>query len=57
MSKLKAYVNIQNVYTFSNYSGIDPEIGSYKQNAGLSNVDMGRYTSSRIYTLGVNLSF
>ncbi len=57
MSNLKAYVNIQNVYTFSNYSGLDPEIGSYNQNAGLSNVDMGRYPSPRIYTFGVNLSF
>ena len=57
MSKCKFYLNAQNVYTFTNYSGLDPEIGSYNQQAGLSNVDMGRYPSPRIYTLGANITF
>ncbi len=56
-SKCKLYLNAQNVYTFTNYSGLDPEIGSYNQNAGLSNVDMGRYPSPRIFTLGANITF
>lgn len=53
----KLYFNVQNVYTFTNYSGLDPEIGSYNQQAGLSNVDMGRYPSPRVYTLGANVTF
>jgi TonB-linked SusC/RagA family outer membrane protein len=53
----KLYVNAQNVYTFTNYSGLDPEIGSYNQQAGLSNVDMGRYPSPRVYTFGANVTF
>lgn len=57
MENLKVYFNCQNVYTFSNYSGLDPEIGSYNQQAGLTNVDMGRYPSPRIYTFGANISF
>jgi TonB-linked SusC/RagA family outer membrane protein len=57
MSRCKIYFNAQNVYTFTNYSGLDPEIGSYNQQAGLSNVDMGRYPSPRIYTLGANITF
>ncbi|PTN10138.1 TonB-dependent receptor [Mangrovibacterium marinum] len=57
MSRCKLYLNAQNVYTFTNYSGLDPEIGSYNQQAGLSNVDMGRYPSPRIYTLGANITF
>jgi len=57
MVNCKVYFNAQNVYTFTGYSGLDPEIGSYNQNAGLSNVDMGRYPSPRIYTFGANITF
>lgn len=53
----KVYFNAQNVYTFTGYSGLDPEIGSYNQRAGLSNVDMGRYPSPRVFTLGANITF
>lgn len=53
----KLYFNVQNVYTFSSYSGLDPEIGSYNQQAGLSNVDMGRYPLPRVFTLGANVTF
>ncbi|WP_255495253.1 SusC/RagA family TonB-linked outer membrane protein [Dysgonomonas sp. 521] len=53
----KLYFNAQNVYTFTGYSGLDPEIGSYNQQAGLSNVDMGRYPTPRVFTLGANITF
>lgn len=57
MVNCKLYFNAQNVYTFTGYSGLDPEIGSYNQQVGLSNVDMGRYPSPRVYTLGANITF
>ena len=57
MANCKLYFNAQNVYTFTGYSGLDPEIGSYNQQVGLSNVDMGRYPSPRVYTLGANITF
>ncbi|MEG1904566.1 MAG: TonB-dependent receptor, partial [Bacteroidales bacterium] len=57
MENCRLYFNVQNVYTFTNYSGLDPEIGSYNQDARLSNVDMGRYPAPRVYTLGVNITF
>jgi TonB-linked SusC/RagA family outer membrane protein len=57
MANCKVYFNAQNVYTFTGYSGLDPEIGSYNQQAGLSNVDMGRYPSPRIFTFGANITF
>ena len=53
----KLYFNAQNVWTFSKYSGYDPEIGSYNQQAGMQNIDMGRYPSPRTFTFGVNLTF
>ena len=57
VANCRLYVNAQNVYTFTNYSGLDPEIGSYNQQAGLSNVDMGRYPSPRVFTMGANITF
>lgn len=57
MTACKLYFNAQNVWTFTKYSGYDPEIGSYNQQAGMQNIDMGRYPSPRTFTFGVNLTF
>ena len=57
INSLKLYFNAQNVYTFTKYSGYDPEIGAYNQQAGMANIDMGRYPSPRVFTFGVNLTF
>ena len=57
MTACKLYFNAQNVFTFTKYSGYDPEIGSYNQQAGMQNIDMGRYPSPRTFTFGVNLTF
>lgn len=53
----KIYANIQNAFTFTRYSGYDPEIGAFNQDARMQNIDMGRYPSPRVYTLGINLDF
>lgn len=57
LSRLKAYVSVQNLYTFTNYSGLDPEIGSTNQNVFLTNVDLGRYPIPRTITFGINAEF
>lgn len=57
MTSCKIYFNAQNVWTFTKYSGYDPEIGSYNQQAGMQNIDMGRYPSPRSFTFGLNLVF
>ncbi|GHA47139.1 SusC/RagA family TonB-linked outer membrane protein [Salinimicrobium marinum] len=54
---VKLYTNLQNVYTFTKYSGFDPEVGSINQDALLTGIDNGRYPSPRIYTLGLNVNF
>ena len=54
---MKAYTNLQNVYTFTNYSGYDPEVGAINQDALLTGIDNGRYPSPRIYTVGLNVNF
>ena len=57
ISRLRVYTNIQNLYTFTKYSGYDPEIGAYDQDPLLQGVDNGRYPLPRIYTFGVTLEF
>jgi TonB-linked SusC/RagA family outer membrane protein len=53
---MRFYVNFQNLYTFTNYSGYDPEVGLYKNRLLLNGYDNGRYPSPRIYTFGLNLT-
>lgn len=57
ISRAQIYGNVQNVATFTKYKGLDPQIGSFNQSALMMNVDMGRYPSPRVFTLGVNVDF
>ena len=57
LQKLKVYTNVQNLYTFTNYTGFDPEIGAFNQNPLLQGVDNGRYPLPRVYTFGINVDF
>ena len=47
IERLKVYINAQNLATFTDYSGYDPEIGAFQPGSlYLQNVDMGRYPSA-----------
>ena len=51
-SRLRIYAAAENLFTITNYSGLDPEIGL--NNNGL---DGGQYPISKTITLGLNLAF
>ncbi|MCR5243565.1 MAG: TonB-dependent receptor [Bacteroidales bacterium] len=59
VENLRVYVNIQNLYTFTKYTGFDPEVGASTQDStGLTyGVDNGRYPSPTIYSCGLNMTF
>jgi len=57
IENVKIYANLQNVFTFTKYSGYDPEIGAIGQSALLSGIDNARYPAPRIFTFGLNLTF
>ncbi len=57
LQNLKVYSNMQNVFTFTKYSGYDPEVGSINQNVLLTGIDNARYPSPHIYTIGINAKF
>ncbi|MDE1191086.1 MAG: TonB-dependent receptor [Arachidicoccus sp.] len=57
ISSFRVYVSGQNIHTFTKYSGLDPELGSFNGNALLTNVDYGHYPNPRTYTIGANIVF
>lgn len=57
LNNVRIYANIQNIYTWTKYKGLDPEVGSMYGDALMTGVDYGRYPSPRIYTIGLNVSF
>jgi TonB-linked SusC/RagA family outer membrane protein len=62
MAGLRLYVSGQNLFTFTNYSGSDPEIGygrSYTDASSALNrgIDLGNYPTNRTYLVGANISF
>ena len=62
MASLRLYVSGQNLFTFTNYSGVDPEIGngrSYTDPSSALNrgVDLGNYPTQRTYLVGANIAF
>jgi TonB-linked SusC/RagA family outer membrane protein len=57
IARLRLYATVQNLKTYTNYSGYDPEIGAFNQKALLMNIDNGRYPMPRTYTFGLNLEF
>ena len=56
---IRVYSNISNLYTFSNFSGYDPEVGaSTADSKGYTyGIDNGRYPSPTVYSFGLNVSF
>lgn len=58
MKSARIYATVQNLYTFTNYSGMDPEVNYY---GGSSNIIIGTdfftYPQSRTYLLGLNFLF
>ncbi|WP_407429940.1 SusC/RagA family TonB-linked outer membrane protein [Arcticibacter sp.] len=57
VSSARVYFSAQNVYTFTKYSGYDPEIGSFNKSVLTPNVDNGHYPTPRTFTIGANVQF
>lgn len=57
LQKLAVYVTGQNLLTFTNYSGFDPEVNAFGRSATELGIDYGTYPQSRTLTFGVNVEF
>lgn len=58
INKLRLYLTGKNLFTITDYSGVDPEVSFGGQNNNLSaGADFGGYPTSRTYLLGLNVNF
>lgn len=57
ISALRVALGVNNLYTFTNYSGYDPEVNSYGDNPALFGVDLGGYPNARTYNFSLRLNF
>ena len=56
--QLRLYVQAQNLYTFTKYTGLDPEVGNSGGGTGwASGIDLGLYPPSRTYLIGASIKF
>lgn len=55
IKKLSVYFTAQNLLTFTNYSGFDPEVNAYGNSATEIGIDYGTYPQSRSFVIGLNV--
>jgi TonB-linked SusC/RagA family outer membrane protein len=54
----RAYLNVQNLYTFTSYEGYNPEVNTVEGTDNLTpGMDFGTFPLTRTLTLGLNITF
>ncbi len=56
LSNLRVYIQGQNLFTITNYSGIDPDVTTLGPETGMG-IDMGWYPNPKQYLMGLSVSF
>ncbi len=56
LSSARIYLSGQNLWTLTNYSGVDPEVAYQSSNTNLG-LDFGSYPNTISYTVGISLGF
>jgi len=57
INAIRVAVGVNNLYTFTKYTGFDPEINSYGDNPALFGVDLGGFPNSRTYNVTIKCNF
>ncbi len=57
ISKFRVYASTTNVFTLTNYTGLDPEVSAESETYSALGVDRGIYPNPRQFLLGVSLGF
>ena len=53
----RLYASLTNLYTWTHYTGYDPEVNAYGQDPSRRGVDLGNYPTARSFSVGVNVGF
>ena len=57
ISSCRVFASAQNLLTFTNYSGLDPEVNYRGNDNAVIGTDFFTFPQVRSYTFGFNLSF
>ena len=57
ISKFRVYASTTNVFTITNYTGLDPEVSAEAETYSALGVDRGIYPNPRQFLLGVSVGF
>lgn len=57
VQSLRVFLSSDNLFTFTNYSGYDPEINSRGDNAQTQGIDSGSIPQYRTFSVGINVGF
>jgi TonB-linked SusC/RagA family outer membrane protein len=57
LSSIRLYASIQNLWTWTNYSGLDPEVNYSGNDVSVVGTDFFTFPQARAITLGLNLKF
>ncbi|WP_158624858.1 SusC/RagA family TonB-linked outer membrane protein [Gynurincola endophyticus] len=57
LNRLRVYATVQNLWTFTKYTGYDPEVNLFGLNPLLLGYDYSFYPQARTFLMGVSVSF
>jgi len=57
LKNCRVYASAQNLFTFTKYTGYDPEASSFNNRVTEIGIDQGTYPQYRAYTFGLNVGF
>ena len=57
VNKLNLYVTGQNLYTWTDYTGFDPEVNAFANTNGITGIDYGTYPQVRTVIFGLKANF
>lgn len=57
LTRLMPYFSASNLLTFTNYSGMDPEVNQYGDSGSVQGIDWGTYPLNRSFVFGLKVEF
>lgn len=57
ITKLQPYFTATNLLTWTNYSGVDPEVNQWGNTGKVQGIDWGSYPHSKSFVFGINIHF
>lgn len=57
LNRARVYVQANNFFTFTRYTGWDPEVNSFGSSVTTNGIDIGAYPIAKSFTVGLSLGF